>query len=81
MLEIVGHEGDMRRLGDARFGEAGALVALRRGMVELDHAKPVARLEPIGEGVEPRAEHKNLANAGADGGPSGILRKAAAHRD
>ena len=81
MFEVVRHISDVSRFCDASLQEAGALVALRRRVVEFEHLEPVARLEPVGESVEPRAQHQDLANAGLDRAPSGVLGEAAAHGD
>ncbi len=81
MLEIVGDESEMGGLGDVGRGEAVALVALGRGMVELENLEPVARLETVGEGVEPGSEHEDLPGAGFDRGLGAVLGEAAAHGD
>ena len=73
--------GEVRRLGDLRLRQPPPLVGLRRRMVELEDAQSVGGLEPIGEGVEARAEHHNLPDAFANRAPRRILREAAAHRD
>ena len=49
--KIVADIADMRRLGDQRLRQTAALVAPRRGMVELEGAQAVDRRESIGEGV------------------------------
>ena len=43
--------------------------------------KPLKRLEPVGEGVEPGAEDEDLPHARLDRTAGGILGEAAAHGD
>ena len=81
MLEIVRDIGDMRRLGDSRLGQPAPLVALGRGMIELEDSQILGALNPIGEGVEARAEHENLPHALGHRAASHILGEAAAHGD
>jgi len=73
--------GDVLGLGDLRLGEASSLVGLRRRVIELEQAQALARLEPVGEGVEPRAEHENLLHALRNRATRRILGKSATHRD
>ncbi len=65
-LEIVGDVSDMSGFGDPRFGEASALVGLRRRMVELEDAEIASRPEPIGESIETRAHDQDLPRAVTD---------------
>ena len=81
VLEVMGDVGHMRRLGDLSLGEAAALVALGRRMVELEEAQPLGRLKAIGEGVEARAKHEDLPHAPVDGPAGRVLGEATAHRD
>ena len=80
-LEIVNDVGDVSGFGDLRFGEPASLVVLGRGMIELEHAHVLGRLESIGEGVETRAQNQNLLHALSNRAARRILREPAAHRD
>ena len=81
VLEIVSDVGDVSGLDDLRFGEPASLVALGRGMIELEHAHVLGRFKSIGEGVETRAQNQNLLRALSDRAARRILREPAAHRD
>jgi len=62
-LEIVGDIGDMPRFGDPRLREPASLLGLRRRVIELEDLQVMGRLEPVGESVEPGAQHQNLPHA------------------
>jgi hypothetical protein len=64
---------------DLRFGQPTPLFALCRGMIELEDAQTLGWLKSIGEGVETRAEHKDLPHTLFNRAACGILGKAAAH--
>jgi hypothetical protein len=81
VLEIVRNIGDMRRLGDSRLSQPSPLVALGRGMIEFENSQILGALNPIGEGVQARAEHENLPQALGHRAASHILGEAAAHGD
>ena len=81
VLEIMGDVRDMPRFCDLRFGEAPSLVALGRGMIELEYGEIPGRGKTVGEGVETRAEHQDLPHALVDCPARRVLREAAAHRD
>ena len=63
VLEIVRDIGDMPRFRDSRVGQPAPLVALGRGMIELEDPQILGPLNPIGEGVEARAEDEDLPHA------------------
>ena len=71
----------MGRRRDAGRREPSALLGLRRRMIDLEHAQAGARLQPIGERVEPRSEHDDLPRALADRPARSLLGEAAAHGD
>ena len=81
MLEIVRDIRDMSRFRDIRVGQPALLVALGRGMIELEDAQSLGPLKPIGECVQARAEYENLPHALSHRAASHILGEAAAHGD
>ena len=81
MLEIVRDIGDMARFRDSRVGEPAPLVALGRGMIEFEDPQILGPPNPIGEGVEARAEYEDLPHAVSHRAVSHILGEAAAHGD
>ena len=80
-LKIARGECEMRRRRDAGRREPSALLRLRRGMIDLEHAQFVFSLEAIGERVEPGAEHDDLPRALFDRLPRRLLGDAAPRRD
>ena len=64
-----------------RLGEPAPLLGLRRRMIELEDAQVLGPLEPIGEGVETRAQHQDLPHAFFDRTARRVLGEAAAHGD
>ncbi len=71
----------MRGFGDARLGEAASLVALGRGMIELEQAQALDRRQSIGKGVQAGPEHEDLPHAPIDRLQRRVFGKPAAHRD
>ena len=71
----------MRRLGDFRLGKPASLLGLRRRMIEFEDAHILGRLEPIGEGIEPGAQHQDLRHAFFNRIGRRVLGETAAHGD
>ena len=71
----------MGRRRDAGRGEPSPLLVLRCRMIDLEYTQAGARLQPVGERVEPGAEHDDLPRALFDRLPRRLLGDAAARRD
>ena len=71
----------MPRFRDSRVGQPAPLVALGRGMIQFEDLQILGPLNPIGEGVEARAEDEDLPHALSHRAAGHIFGEAAAHGD
>ena len=80
-IKVMRHIDEVSRRRDARLGQTLALVSLSSRVIELEDSQLFRGLEPIGEGVEPRAEDDDLQHPSPNRAARRILCKSAAHRN